>query len=118
MVSGFALPLYLVIAVISTLALTLMLPKPFYLPAGKLCVFTKTNALARTVVNTMAGTIGTSVMHLSALSRPPSGAQFAADLTCKMASPDQLLRQVAADTVISSCSGDVHNAHSASIRLL
>ena len=55
MVSGFALPLYLVISVISVMAITLMLPKPFYIPAVKLCVFTKTNALARTVINTTAG---------------------------------------------------------------
>lgn len=55
MVSGFALPLYLVISIIGVMALTLMLPKPFYVPAVKLCVFTKTNALARTVINTTAG---------------------------------------------------------------
>ena len=56
MVSGFALPLYLVISVIGVMAVTLMLPKPFYYPAVKLCVFTQTNALARTVINTTAGT--------------------------------------------------------------
>jgi len=54
MVSGFALPLYLVISVISVVAITLMLPKPLYIPAVKFCVFTKTNALARTVINTTA----------------------------------------------------------------
>ena len=55
MVSGFALPLYLVISVIGVMAITLMLPKPFYYPAVKLCVLTQTNALARTVINTTAG---------------------------------------------------------------
>jgi hypothetical protein len=36
MVSGFALPLYLVISFIGMVALSLMLPHPFYVPGVKL----------------------------------------------------------------------------------
>ena len=86
MVSGFALPLYLVISVIGTLALTLMLPKPFYVPAVKLCVFTKTNALARTVVNTMAGALCRHPHCLrSEYPSPPSSIRSAADLAFTLA---------------------------------
>jgi len=55
MVAGFSIPLYIILAFIGTVALNLMLPAPLYRPAVALCVFTRRNGLARTVINTSTG---------------------------------------------------------------